>query len=129
MQPQGCGQAIVVLDTEIEILEEPQERQVADDGDGQREFLRATPRRALAKDLDGLCPTPTELPRYEQPADVVDHCRCEHQKDKIRIRPAVEDIREQRQQQVFRLARRRIINQQHQRQEIEDKQVRTEHHA
>ena len=90
---------------EVEILEKAEDRQVADDGDRDELLL---PRRV----------------RAHQAAVCVVHARVEHhQQAEPRVRPAVEDVAEDRQREVTQLPRRSIIPQQRQRQEEIDEEI------
>ena len=96
---------VVVVKPEVEILEEAEDRQVANDGDRHEQLL---PRRV----------------RAHQAAVRVVHARVEqHQQAEPRIRPAVENIAEDRQCEVTQLLRRGIISQQRQRKKEENEKI------
>ena len=96
---------VVVVQPEIEILEEPEDRQVADDGDRDEQLL---PRRVCA---------------HQATVRVV-HARVEqHQQAEPRVCPAIEDVAEDRQREVAKLLRRGIVPQQRQRQEEKDEKI------
>jgi len=96
---------VVVIEPEVEVLEETEDRQVADDGDRDKQLL---PRRVCA----------------HQAAVRVVHARVEqHQQAEPRVRPAVENVAEDRQREVTQLLRRGIVPQQRQRQEEKDEKV------
>ena len=85
---------IVVVEPEVEVFEEAEDRQVAHDGGRDEQFL---PRRVCA----------------HQAAIRVVHARIEqHQQTEPRIRPPVEDVAEDRQREVTKLLRRGIVPQQ-----------------
>jgi hypothetical protein len=63
-----------------------------------------------------------------QAGDVVDDGREEEQERKDRVGPAVEHEADERQHQVLRAARHRVVQQQRRRQEVEDEQKRAEDH-
>ena len=103
--PQRGHRRVVVVKPEVEVLEEAEDRQVADDGDRDEQLL---PRRVCA----------------HQAAVRVVHARIEqHQQAEPRIRPAVEDVAEDRQREVTQFLRRGIVSQQRQRQEEKDEKI------
>ena len=101
---------VVVVEPEVEILEEAEDRQVTDDGKRDEELL---PRRVYA----------------HQAAVRVVHARVEqHQQAEPWIRPAVEDVAEDRQREVTQLFRCGIVPQKRQRKEEEDEEIGGENH-
>ncbi len=128
------------IDTEVEILEEPQQRQVRADRDRQRDALAGLALSPLGQRLDRLRPVP--LPTDEQAADIVDDRAGEHQHDEQRVGPTIEQVAEQGQHAVVdpREAharrplqhrpdqQRQVIPRQRQRQEVKQKKMRAEYH-
>ena len=97
---------VVVVEPEVEVLEEAEDCQVADDGDRHEQLL---PRRICA----------------HQTAVRVVHARVEqHQQAEPGIRPPVEDVAEDRQREVTEFLRRGIIPQQRQRQKEKNEEIR-----
>ena len=96
---------VVIVKPEVEVLEESEDRQVADDGDCDEQLLL---RRVRA---------------HQAPVRVV-HARVEqHQQAEPWVRPAVENIAEDRQREVTQLPWCGIVPQQRQRQEEKDEEI------
>ncbi len=122
---QGC----VVEREKVEVLEEPQQREVGDHRDRQRPALTPGPRLARRQQRDGGAPRRgLQLADERQAAEVVDERRDEHQDHEQRIRPAVENVADRRERQVLQPARAEVVQHQRCGQKVEQKQVRTENH-
>ena len=104
--PQCRHRRVVVVKSEVEILEEPEDSQVTDDRQRHEQLL---PRR--------IC--------LHQASVRVVHARVEqHKQAEPRIRPPVENVAENRQREVAELLRRGVVPQQRQRQKEKDKEIR-----
>ena len=128
-QPEPVDKVVVAVDSEIEVLEERQQREIRADRDDQRGALprHVSGRSGRAAGSGGdHCARPAE--RDHQPGDVVDERREQEQEREQRIRPAVEDEAHERQHQVLRAPRHGVIEQQRDRKEVEEEEKRAEDH-
>ena len=97
---------VVVVKPEVEVFEEAEDRQVAHDRQRDKQLL------------------PRRIRLHQAAVRVVHACVEQHQQAEPRIRPAVEDVAEDRQREVTQLLRRGIVPQQRQRQKEKDEEVR-----
>ena len=95
---ENAQQAVQVLGGERVVLEKRQQPEVAADGCDQR---RLSPRRRRARLAD------------DASANEIEHRRKQHQQDKPRLPPAVEDVACQREKPVP-VARQQVVDHQHQ---------------
>ena len=124
-QSERSHQGVVVVDAEVEVLEEPQQRQVADHRHRQGELLAARSRSPCRQQGNLVAAEGAGDPQAHH---VIHQGGAEHQENKPGIRPAVEEVAEERQSEVPHLPRRDVVDQQNDRQEIEDEQMGTEDH-
>ena len=96
---------VIVVKTEIEVLEEAEDREIGDYRNGDEEFLT---RREFF---------------HQPPVGVVDRRIEKHQKAKVRVRPTVEEIAEERQHCMLPIAWACIVTRQHCRKKEEEKKI------
>jgi hypothetical protein len=126
---QPDGQGVVVLQSEIEVLEKPQNGQTGADGNEEPDFFLPQPGAARFRNPRRRRRDAKPLSGYLQTADIVDHRGGQQQDDKQGIRPAVENVTQKRQSQMPAPAGQPIVNGKRQGQKIEEENLRTEYHV
>ena len=99
-EAESADEPVEALDAEVEVLEKPEHREVGDDRDDDRAALEARPRSPDLQLRNGGAPGLSELPGDDEADRIVHGRRPEHQEDEERVRPAVEKVGEERQDEV-----------------------------
>ena len=133
--PSASARAFQLSIPKLKYLKNPSDREIQDDRDQDCVALSPGSRFAPWQLFHRLVQNAPESPRVvrdDQTHQPVDERRCEHERHETRLGPAVEDVAGQDEPAVpppLGRADERVVAQQRERQEIVDKNVRTENHA
>ena len=107
------GERVEILRAEVVVLEKAKQGQIADHRYDQRGARR---------------PCRPRVPEHHEARDVVDRCRDEHQRQKEGVRPPVEDVAEDGENQMLRSPRRSVIEQKGDGKKVEEEEIGAENH-
>ncbi len=126
--PSQSNKPVVAVHAEVEVLEEGQQGEVRADRDDQGGSLPSRPRTVGVEPLNRTRPGARSTESDHEARDVVDERREQQQEREQRVRPAVEDEADDRQDQMLRPPRNGVIQQQSDREEVEEEEIRAEDH-
>src|SRR4030095_6258961 len=134
-QSEALHQRVVTIDAEVEVLEKAQDNEIADDRDRD---CRPTDARLTLLGVNNfyrLIPDSPDLPGVvgdDQAHEPIDKRCAEHERHEPWLGPAVKRVSGNDQPGItpaLPRAKQRVINEQRERQEIVDKNVRAKYHA
>lgn len=117
---------IMNLILKIEVFKESKEEQVAHHRYRQGELLISRSRSPNRQERNVV---PAEAAGNPQAHRIINDGRTEHQQNEPGVRPPIKPVAEQGQAEMPEPLGRSVIDRQHERQEVEKKQMRAENHS